>query len=143
MNKRVNSVLQEVLVRLREQDEDGVDSDDKPYGPGVDADIGGASAREAEAGAGGAVNPSDVGDTLDIYLSDIASILEIEYDMDDEDALQFVFSAADEMADEGLLPEMPEDEAEDEEIALWLGTAKTARFGSYVVAKAREMAAEE
>jgi hypothetical protein len=101
--------------------------------------VGGDSTADAEAGSGGAVNPPNVSDTLDLYLSEIADLLTVEYGKGEEGAFKFVFDAAKALADEGAIPMIPEDKAADEEIAIWLGKAKSVQFGHQVLNKAREM----
>lgn len=137
MNVRVNSVLRQVRRFLEQED------DVTAYGPGVAADIGGEDAATAAPGEGGADNPATVGDALDAYLTNIADLLGLEFDLEDEEALNFVFDAADDLSGEGKLPEVPGDDSSDEEIALWLGNAKTVGFSAHVLSKAREMAAKE
>ena len=134
MNRRVNSVLTDIRVQLEAEGDSVV-----AYGPGVPKNAGGDSTADAEAGVGGAVNPSDASDTLDLYLSGIADTLALEYDKDAGAAMSFVFSAASSLASAGLIPKIPSDSAPPEEIAIWLGKAKTCQFSYHVLNKAREM----
>lgn len=133
MNTRVNSVLTDIRVQLEAED------NAVAYGPGAPKNAGGASQADAEAGVGGAVNPSDVGDTLDLYLSGIADLVALEYNKDAGAAMSFVFSAASSLASAGMIPKIPADSAPPEEIAVWLGKAKTVQFSHHVLSKAREM----
>jgi hypothetical protein len=135
MNSRINAVLEDIRTRLEAEGEDNVTAS----GPDVPADIGGDSTADAEAGSGGAINPPNVGDALDLYLSEIADLLTVEYGKSAEEAFKFVFDAAKALADEGAIPMIPEDEVADEEIAIWLGKAKSVQFGHQVLNRAREM----
>lgn len=135
MNPRLNAVLKSVRLHLEAE---GNPDDAVAYGP-----IGsgsGDSVDDAEAGSGGAVNPSNVSDTLDLYLSEIADLLTIEYGKSEDESLNFVFSAASTLAREGVIPPIPSDNAPEQEIAVWLGKAKSVQFASHVMQRAREMA---
>jgi hypothetical protein len=133
MNTRVNSVLTDIRVQLE------AEGDVVAYGPGTPKNAGGDTTADAEAGVGGAVNPSDVSDTLDLYLSGIADLVALEYGKDAGAAMSFVFSAASSLASAGVIPKIPADSAPPEEIAVWLGKAKTCQFSHHVLTKAREM----
>jgi len=135
MNRRLNGILESVRLVIEEDGEEDVVAS----GPDTPPDVGGDSTADAAAGDGGAVNPSDVGDTLDLYLSEIADLLTIEYDYSDEEAMNFVFNAAATLEDEGKMPTIPDDDATDEQMAEWLGIAKTCMFAGEVLQKAREM----
>jgi|GEM_PF-2959688 hypothetical protein len=88
---------------------------------------------EGEAGTGGAENVSDVNDVLIDYMLDIAAGIEDAYDLDSESAVDFVFDAADAVAEEGSLPFLP---PEDDLVstAEWIGKAKIMAFGDMVMA---------
>ncbi len=96
-------------------------------------------AREAEAGTLGAENPSDIADAVLSYLGDIVDSLMENFEVDEEEAFDFLFEIAAAMAEDGALPEMPEED-DDEGMAEWLGAAKTAGFAQEVLAAAAEMA---
>lgn len=133
MDRRINAVLKNIRLTLEQEGADDA------YGPGITAAVGGKSTKDAEAGSGGAVNPSNVSDTLDIYVTDIADLISLEYDQPPEKAMTFVFSAADALAKDGVIPELPDDDAPPEEIALWLGKAKSVQFSNHVMQRARDM----
>lgn len=133
MNTRVNSVLTDIRQQLE------AEGDAVAYGPGTPKNAGGDTTADAEAGVGGAINPSDVSDTLDLYLSGIADLVSLEYGKDPGAAMSFVFSAASSLASAGIVPKMPSDGAAPEEIAVWLGKAKTCQFSHHVLGKARDM----
>jgi hypothetical protein len=134
MNNRINAVLENIRATM-----EGEGDDATAYGPSVSGDVGGATNADAEAGAGGAVNPSDVSNTLDLYLSEISDLLTLEYGKNENEAMNFVFSAASALAREGVIPEVPSDSATDDEVAQWLGKAKSVQFASHVLNRAREM----
>lgn len=134
MTPRVNRVLEDIRQTLEQE---GGDDDAVAFGPtGADSTDAGT---EAQAGTGAAINPSDASDTLDQYLTDIADLLVLEYGKNDNEAMNFVFSAASQLARDGLVPDMPEDSAAPEEIAIWLGKAKSVQFSSHVLGRARAM----
>lgn len=97
----------------------------------------GTSADTASAGEGGADNPTDVNDALDMYLCSIADRLEDEFDLNDDKAFDFIFQCSDELADGGDMPPLPEDGAPDQDVSLWMGKANTIGFTGYVLGRAR------
>lgn len=136
MNRQLNTALRRIRLHLESEGDDVV-----AHGPSVGAEVGGAAAATAQAGTGEAENPSTVSDTLDFYLAEIADLLTMEYDMSEDASFNFVFSAASALAKDGLVPEIPGDNASDDEIAIWMGQAKTCHFAGQVLARAREMKA--
>jgi len=138
MNSKINKLLE--AIRRQVVEEEGKDKDDiTAYGPGVAADVGGASTADAEAGSGSAMNPTNIGDTVDQYIMTIADTISIQYDKTREEALKFVFDAATTLANDGDIPAPPDDDAADEEVAIWLGKAKSVDLAGQVLGKAREM----
>jgi hypothetical protein len=139
MNTRINSVLEDIRHQLEAE---GESSDVTASGPDTPAGVGGGSTAGAEAGSGGAINPPNVSDTLDLYITEIADLLTVEYDKTPEEAMKFVFDAAKALSDEGAIPPIPDDDTADEEIAIWLGKAKSVQFAHQVMNRAREMMAK-
>lgn len=90
------------------------------------------------AGEGGADNVSQAQDQMDMYLSDIADTISQTYGGSFEDALDFLYSVADEMEEQDMLPPLPDDDADDEETGLWLGTAESIGFGQHVLSLAHD-----
>jgi hypothetical protein len=90
-----------------------------------------------EPGEGSASNSSDAEDVLDLYLDAIVERLLEEFEISEDDAYDFVFACADELAEEEDLPEMPDDAASDQDVAVWVGQAKTLGFVGYVLGRAR------
>ena len=114
--------LEALRKRLSEQDE--------AWGP--DSNI--ETDHEAgEAGEGGAENVSDINDTLIDYMLNLAGSVTDSYDVDEDEAIDFVFDVADQLGEEGSLPFIP-DETDLAGTAAWLGTAKTMGFGDMVLA---------
>lgn len=101
------------------------------------------SEAEGEAGDLGAVNMGVAAERVDAYLTDIVDSLVAEYEVDDEEAFEFVISVADEMAASGDLPELPSEDDEDDAQSEWLGAATTVGFAAVVMEVAAEAAAEE
>lgn len=132
MNAQMNSLLEQLRTQFIAEAED-----ETAFGPDSEQD---SETGEGEPGELGAKNVTDGFDAFDLYMDDIVLDLLDEYELDDNDAIDFVFSIADELADEGKLPFIPE---EDDEKALtdWLGKAKTLGFEAIVLARA-EAAAE-
>jgi hypothetical protein len=78
-------------------------------------------------------NPGTAADAVDAYLNEIIDRLIYEYEMDEEDALDFVFSCASEVSS---LPPLPDDEGETVNTE-WLGRATTIGFSGYCLGRAR------
>lgn len=95
--------------------------------------------QEFAAGELDALNDTTIADDVDAYFNEMIDQLTANYDVSDDEAMDFIFDVADEMAEEGLLPEMPDDD-DDEALAAWLGTAKTAALHIHVAEAARESA---
>jgi len=126
MNAQVNEVLGQIRAHL-----------DERWGPEDDPTS--AAAAGAAPGDLGATNPSDVMDAFDLYIGGIVERLMANYEMTDEEALDFVFEVADEKAADGTLPPIP-DEEDAEGTALWVGKAKTIAFGGEVLKAAHAQA---
>jgi hypothetical protein len=94
----------------------------------------------AEPGELGAQNPDDVLNAFVAYVGGIADALLAEYEMSDDEAIDFVFGVAADMAAEGLLAPLPEGDDPDS-LSLWMGQASTAGL-AVVVMKAAEDSAE-
>lgn len=97
--------------------------------------------EDAAGGDLGAVNPSDVLDAFDAFIGGIADALLAEFDMSDDDAIDFVFEVVDAMVEEDLLSPIP-DEADIQALAAWIGKAESAGLGAHVMQAAEELAEE-
>jgi hypothetical protein len=93
------------------------------------------SSMGAAAGSGGAANPAETSDTLDLFLAEIADLAAIQYDLDDAAASSLIYDLADEMG----MP-IPDTGAAPEEVAAWLGRAKSMQFPQAVLHRAQEQA---
>jgi hypothetical protein len=125
MTPQINTVLQTIRLQLEQTG---------PAIPGVSGD----SFLKGEPGSGGAENISDVEDAFDMYISDIVDIIMFETDMSDTQATDFVFHMADHLSSQGMLPELPEDESDEQELAAWMGKAKSVGFATQVFKAARD-----
>jgi len=95
-----------------------------------------------EAGDLGAANLSVAAERVDAFLTDVVESLMAEYEIDEEEAFDFVVSIADAMAESGEMPEMPAEDDEDDLQSEWLGAATTSGFASVVLEIAAESAEE-
>lgn len=102
----------------------------------------GESVVDGEAGEGGAENVSDVNDNFYAYIDGIVGSILDEYDVDEEEAVDYVFAVADDLAQAGDLPEIP---AEDDLVATaeWMGKATSMLFGELVLAAVESEFSEE
>ena len=98
-----------VLGELSEQDDDGVTMD------GPDNDDDGAA------------------ETFEGYMEAILARLADE-GMTADEAIELVSGVADELATDGELPSLPEDEEDSESISAWLGAAQSIGFEARVYA---------
>jgi hypothetical protein len=132
MNPQINSALDAIRSFLESSE------DLAAWGPDLAGVVDG-SHLQGEPGTLGAVNISDAQDALDMYLGDIAVRLQAENEgMSDDDAFDHIFAVAAEMADEGQLDPLPEEDAPDQEVTAWLGQAASVLFGGQVIHAARE-----
>lgn len=128
MTPEVNSVFEKIRLQLESDLED----------MGL---LGEEDSSDAEGGDLGAVNPSDGLEAFEDFISGIVDGLLAEYEIDEDDAVDFVLDMADEMAEAGLLAPLP-DTDDSKALALWIGQATTAGFGLEVMKAADEMADE-
>jgi len=84
-------------------------------------------------GVGGATNVADIGDALDGYLSGIATALMQKYGISEDDAYDFIFYAADTAEALNMLPVFPDEDAPDEDFALWYAKAGSVKFDAMVM----------
>lgn len=92
-----------------------------------------SSESDPRPGEFGAMNDDPAADRLDAYLWDIVDSLTTAYEVDEEDALDFVLGVAEDMAADGTLPDMPDEDSPAEAQAAWLGVASTSGFGNLVL----------
>lgn len=114
MNTQINSMLVQIRNRLNES----------AWGPEISApNSDGFDAGEA--GELGAKNYNDISDALDKYIMGMVDNLMVQYECTDDEAVDMVFNAIDSLASENKIPEMPEENASDDEVAIWIGKAVT------------------
>ena len=116
--------ITEQLERLRKKL-----AESEAFGP--ESDI--STDDESEAGEGGAENIEPGFEALDNYLIGIIGSILDEYEVDEEDAVDFVLFVADSLAEEGDLPPFPEDD-DAQAAAMWMGAAQSMLFGDLVLA---------
>jgi len=68
---------------------------------------------------------TDADDAIDIYLSGMVDHVMHQYDATDEEAADVVFAAIDDAVETGKMPEMPDEGAAKDTLALWVGKAST------------------
>jgi len=128
MNRSINDLLTAIRGKLEEGAEASGPSGTKP----------GKHATGGSAGSFQADNVIDTEDALEAYVVEILSNLLDLYELDEDDAMEFIFDVADALVDEDLLPPFPEDDDSDKAKAAWLGTAKTIGFGAIVMQTAED-----
>lgn len=133
MTPAVNNLFDKIRLQLEGDLEEmgllGLDDDEEDDDEEDD--------EEAEGGDLGASNPSDALDAFEAYIGGIADGLMAEYEIDEDDAVDFVLDIADDMADAGMLAELPDVE-DSKALALWIGQAQSVGFGVEVMAAADE-----
>ena len=97
----------------------------------------------SEPGTLGAYNKTEVQGEMDSYLLSIKDGLVQHFEIEPDDALDFVFECADDMAAEGILPPLPDDDAADEDLVAWMNAAKSQGFAQYVQDSAEQEAMSE
>jgi hypothetical protein len=135
MNAQINGVLEQIRVKLAES---------AWGGPGLPSMPPDASPMPPTAGAPGSASmtSTEVEDALDMYLSGMVDSLMNQYDATDEEAADTVFAAIDQAVADGKLPELPDDDASEQEVSLWVGKATLARLQHLVNEYARNNAEE-
>jgi len=94
-------------------------------------------------GAGGVDNNASDAEAFDSYIEQAAMGVSARCGVGLDDALDWVVSAADDMAERGLIPAMPDPEsATSEELSAWAGAAKTAQLGAEAIRMAMEDAGD-
>lgn len=116
----IASKLEALRKRLSEQEE--------AWGPDSEVET---DHETGEAGEGGAENVSDINDTLIDYMLSIAGSVYENFDVDEDEAIDFVYDVADQLGEDGTLPFIPEED-DLAGTATWLGTAKMMGFGELV-----------
>lgn len=76
-------------------------------------------------------------DGLTSYLSEIAGMLLDQFELSEDEAEEYILDAADELEDDGTLPELPDEDASDEDAGLWTQAAIDIGFKGYVLKSVR------
>lgn len=125
----INSQVVDVMARIQRRMELKMEA---AWGP---ESIGSSVAADtAQPGTLGAVNPADADDAFNAYINNIVDQLVANFDMGDDEAIDYVFGCADELT---TLPSIPDEGAPAVEVSTWLGTANSVEFGGYVLGRAR------
>jgi hypothetical protein len=77
-----------------------------------------------------------VQDELDSYLMGIKDGIMQQYEVESEDALDFVFEKADSLAAQGSLPPLPDDDSDEAAVVEWLAAARSIGFAAFVMEQA-------
>jgi len=127
MNAQVNELMDRMRTQLNEEQ------------GWVAADLSEPRERVVEDDAEDDDEDGGAEDAFDLFLAGILDSLLAEYDSDEEEALDFVFGLADEMAEAGKLPFIPES---DDGLPEWIAAAQAAGFAQAVMDAAAESAVE-
>lgn len=126
----INEHVVSVLTRIRQQMHAYIESAWGPEAAGM-SDV----AANAEAGTLGAENPPNLNDAVNMYLDEIVQALVTGYDFDEDDAVEFIFTCAEDLSTLGAIPD---EDAPDIEMSEWLGRAASVGFSGYVCGRAHE-----
>ncbi len=127
MTPKLNRVLSEIR-QLMEQEAWG-----PSLPPSSQSDF-----QDAKAGTGEANNEINIQDAIDFYLNNLCQALVDEFGIEENEAYDYVESAADEMEGDGMIPPMPSPDSSDSEAALWLGVVKSVGFEGYCLKLVRD-----
>jgi len=119
----INSLLDEVREELGKQLPRS-EAKLSPKSPET-AEVGAHSHLAGEPGVGEADNISDAGDAVDKFLANLVAQLMVKTGMGEDEAFDYVFDFFDTTTGEGHLPPLPDEDADPEEQASWLGKAGT------------------
>ena len=133
MRSDLTSKLEQLRKKLTEGEE--------AFGPDSDGSVNSADAEDDAAGEGGADNVSPIDALVDEYIGSIVDSMLEEYDIEAEEATDFVLAVAEDLAEDGTLPPVP-DYDDEANAAIWLGKAKSVVLHDLVLAAA-DAGAEE
>lgn len=139
MNTELNELLDQMRLHLQTKPHLHEDEGEEAWGPDSDAE---GDTSGSKAGLSGAENSSNIWDAFDLFVGDIIDDLIEKYSIDDGEALDFILSVADDLATEGKMPPVPEEEDGDQAVAQWLGVAGSMGFERMVLDAAIESAEE-
>lgn len=133
----MNTEMAKVLTEMREQLRAELAEGEEAWGPDSDAQ---GDSSGGQPGSTGASNNSNIWDAFDLYIGDMVDDLLEEYDLSEEEAIDFVFSVADDLAAEGKIPPIPTEENDAKAVANWLGVTGSMGFERMVLDAAEEAA---
>jgi hypothetical protein len=84
-------------------------------------------------------NETDVDAALDLYLDSIVERLVEKLGASEDQAVEFIMLMADELEEQGQMPPMPGEGSSDNDVSLWLGSAKTCGFTNQVLEMANAL----
>jgi hypothetical protein len=96
--------------------------------------------EDGQAGENGAINMSEATDVFQAYIGNIIQTLQVEFEADEDTLLAVIMDVADELFENGDMPEYPDEDSTDEDFILWLGTAESLGFHGYVLKAVRDQA---
>jgi hypothetical protein len=124
MTPEMTTLLEQMRTQLKARAE----GDDAAWGPDSSP-----SGPEGEPGTLGAENETDVWQAFDMYIGDMVDDLMEDFELNEDDALDFIFEIAEAAAAEGKIPEIPMDDNDADSVAAWLGAAGSAGFERMVL----------
>jgi hypothetical protein len=127
MTPEMNTLLEQMRTQLKTEAEG-----DAAWGPDAEPE-----GPEGEPGESGAETESDVWEAFDRYIGDMVDDLMAKYELDENGALDFIFTVADDAAAEGRVPEIAVDD-DPQGVAEWLAQAGSAGFERMVLDAAIE-----
>lgn len=132
----MNSSVNELLGQIREK----MDLSEEAWGPESGQEIDPGTHLASKAGDGGATNITNISDSFDMFVMDIVESLMRLFTMSETQALASIEHVSSQMAADGFIPPMPSDEASDDELARWAGSAFTAGLQAAVIQFCRDHA---
>lgn len=123
MRVQVNAVLDEIREKL----EGAWATEEEIEGHG-----------DSEAGEGGAENVSDVEDKFNAFMDDLVAALLDRYEVSEDDAIGLIFDVIDGAIEDEELPDFPEDDASEQDVATFVGTAQALGLKGMVLQAAKE-----
>ena len=130
MTPQINNVLSQIREKL--------DLEESAWGPDMHQQVDDESHLSGKPGTGMAVNKTDIVDAVEMYLGQIVDGLLKLYDVDESAAEGLIFTVADQMASDGMLPPTPGEDAGPDDLSKWMGKAKSMGLEAAVMQAARD-----
>lgn len=131
--QKVNEVLSKARLIFQEDEAQAL------AGLVEDDDYEGDDASAIEGGVGGVDNLSSAVEAFDSYIEDLVMGLVARQGVSEESAIDAFVGLADELAQKGKLPELPDDDASDSMLSGWIGAAQQAGFGGLLMTYCGQM----